>query len=339
MKYVGIQTQISRNNFNSFLLICMFPCIILGMLWVFCCIFGYQEVPQYNIYGEESSYYSYFDFDVVNDAWMTSAPIASVITGVWLIIAYFYNVKMIQKITGAKPLERKDNPRVYNLVENLCISCGMTMPKVNIIYDDQLNAFASGINEKTYTVTLTQGIIDCLNDEELEGVIAHELTHIRNRDTKVLIISIVFVGILSTVLSFISQFGLRLFLYGGSSRSRSSEKKGSSGAAVIVVILAAIVCTAIAYFLTLLTRFAISRKREFMADAGGAELTHNPLALASALRKISGNPGLGNINREDVAQLFIIHPKDIKQSFLDKLQSIFSTHPDTEERIRILEQF
>lgn len=333
MKYVGVQTQISRNNFNSILLLCMFPCIILGMLWVFCCIFGFQSY--YNDYGEEISY---FDPDIVNESWMAYAPIATAIVGVWLVIAYFCNVKMIQHATGAKPLERRDNPRVYNLVENLCISCGMKMPKVNIIYDNQLNAFASGINEKTYTVTLTQGIIDYLTDEELEGVIAHELTHIRNRDTKVLIISIVFVGILSTALSFIAQTGLRIFLYGGSSR-RSSSKKGGNGAAVLVIILAAIVCTAIAYFLTMLTRFAISRKREFMADAGGAELTHNPLALASALRKISGNPGLGNVGRDDVAQLFIIRPKMLKQSFMDKINSLFSTHPDTAERIRILEQF
>ena len=105
-----------------------------------------------------------------------------------------------------------------------------------------------------------------------------------------------------------------------------------------MIIIAAIICAAIAYFLTLLTRFAISRKREFMADAGGAELTRNPRALASALRKISAYPGLGHINREDIAQLYIIHPKKLTQSFFDKLQSLFSTHPSTEERIRILEQ-
>jgi heat shock protein HtpX len=247
---------------------------------------------------------------------------------------------MIQHATGAKPLERKENPRVYNLVENLCMSCGMPMPKVNIIEDPQLNAFASGINQKSYTVTLTRGIIDYLDDDELEGVIAHELTHIRNRDTRVLIVSIVFVGILSTVLTLLTRGVLRAFLWGGFSGSRrSNSKNGNGGVAVIVIIVAAIICAAIAYFLTLLTRFAISRKREFMADAGGAELTHNPLALASALRKISARPGLGHIDREDIAQLYIIHPKKLSQGFFDKLQSLFSTHPSTEERIRILEQF
>ena len=245
---------------------------------------------------------------------------------------------MIQHATGAQPLERKENPRVYNLVENLCMSCGMPMPKVNIVEDPQLNAFASGINQKSYTVTLTRGIIDYLSNEELEGVIAHELTHIRNRDTRVLIVSIVFVGILSTVLMVLTRGVLRVFLWRGGSSRRSNGKNGG-GVAIIVVLIAAIVCAAIAYFLTTLTRFAISRKREFMADAGSAELTHNPRALASALRKISAHPGLGHINREDIAQLYIIHPKKTTQSFFDKLQSLFSTHPSTAERIRILEQF
>ena len=314
------------------MLFLMFPCIILGMLWVFCCIFGFQTT--YNSYGQEEFY---LNTDIINETWLNWAPWAVVIVGIWLVIAYLFNAQMIQHATGAKPLERKENPRVYNLVENLCMSCGMPMPKVNIIEDPQLNAFASGINQKSYTVTLTRGIIDYLDDAELEGVIAHELTHIRNRDTKVLIISIVFVGILSTLLTVLTRGVLRIFLWSGGSSRRSNNKGG--GVAIFVVIIAAIVCAAIAYFLTLLTRFAISRKREFMADAGGAELTRNPRALASALRKISAYPGLGHINREDIAQLYIIHPKKLKQSFLDNLQSLFSTHPSTEERIRILEQF
>ena len=334
MQYIGIQSQIARNNWNSMVLLLMFPCIILGMLWVFCCIFGFQST--YDSYGYEQYY---FNADLVNEMWLGWAPWAAIIVGIWLLVAYFFNAQMIQHATGAKPLERRENPRVYNIVENLCMTCGMPMPKINIINDPQLNAFASGINQKTYTVTLTTGIIDLLDDQELAGVIGHELTHIRNRDTKVLIISIVFVGILSTLLTLLTRGILRAFLWGGFSSRRSSSKNGNGGVAVIVVIIAAIVCAAIAYFLTLLTRFAISRKREFMADAGGAELTRNPRALASALRKISANPGLGHVDREDVAQLFIIHPKKLTQSFFDNLQSLFSTHPSTEERIRILEQF
>ena len=332
MQYVGIQTQIARNNWNSIVLLLMFPCIILGMLWVFCCIFGMESTP--DAYGQETYY---FDTSLVNGMWLSWAPWVTIIVAIWLGIAYAFNSQMIQHATGSKPLERKENPRVYNLVENLCMSCGMTMPKVNIIEDPQLNAFASGINQKSYAITLTRGIIDYLDDAELEGVIAHELTHIRNRDTRVLIVSIVFVGILSTVLTVLTRGVLRAFLWSGGSSRRSNNGKG--GVAIVVVIVAAIVCAAIAYFLSMLTRFAISRKREFMADAGGAELTRNPQALATALRKISLAPGLGHIEREDIAQLYIIHPKKIKQNFFDKLQSLFSTHPSTEERIRILEQF
>lgn len=331
MQYVGIQTQISRNNRNSAILLLMFPCIILFMLWVFCMIFGIET--QETDYGQAIA----MNWDAVNEKWISWVPWAVAIVGIWLLIAYSFNSQMIQSATGAKPLERKENPRIYNMVENLCMSCGMDMPKINIINDPQLNAFASGINKKTYTVTLTTGIMNILTDEELEGVIAHELTHIRNRDTKVLIISIVFVGILSTLLSIISQTVLRMFIYGGGNSSRKENEKG--GATIMLVGLAAIICSAIAYFLVSLTRFAISRKREFMADAGGAELTRNPRALASALRKISGNPGLGSVGREDVAQLFIIHPQKIHQNFMDKLNSMFNTHPNTEERIRILEQF
>ena len=328
MQYVGIQTQINRNNRNSIFLILMFPCIILCMLWVFCIIFGFQTHETYQ--GTETN----VDWTMVNETWIGMAPWAVGIVGIWLLIAYTFHSQMIQSATGSRPLERRENPRIYNMVENLCMSCGMDMPKINIINDPQLNAFASGINKKTYTVTLTTGIMDVLSDEELEGVIAHELTHIRNRDTKVLIISIVFVGILSTVLSIISQTVLRTFLYGGGNR-----KNEKGGGAIVLIGIAAVICSAIAYFLVSLTRFAISRKREFMADAGGAEMTRNPRALASALRKISADPGLRNVGREDVAQLFIIHPGKTAKNFMDMLNSMFSTHPSTEERIRILEQF
>ena len=116
---------------------------------------------------------------------------------IWFLIAFWANTSIIKAATGAKPLDRRENKRVYNLVENLCMANGMKTPKINIINDDSLNAFASGINDRTYTVTLSKGIIQKLNDEELEAVIAHELTHIRNRDVRLLIVSIVFVGIFS----------------------------------------------------------------------------------------------------------------------------------------------
>ena len=240
---------------------------------------------------------------------------------------------MVKHATGAEPLTRKENPRIYNIVENLCMTCGMDMPKINIVQDDMLNAFASGIDKKSYTVTLTTGIIDKLNDEELAGVIGHELTHIRNRDTKLLITSIIFVGIISTVISFVVRILSNIISYGGSSRSRDRKDNGMS---VVVVMFIILICSVIAYIFTVLTRFAISRKREFMADAGGAELCGNPEALASALVKISEEPGLADVGREDVAELFIVYPSSLKGNFLSNM---FSTHPDINERIRILRQF
>ncbi|MCI7777258.1 MAG: M48 family metallopeptidase, partial [Prevotellaceae bacterium] len=231
-----------------------------------------------------------------------------------------------------------ENPRVYNIVENLTMACGMPMPKVNVIDDPMLNAFASGIDEKTYTVTVTTGICERLTDAELAGVIGHELTHIRNRDTRLLIISIIFVGIMSTVMSLAIRLLWNNIMFGGT-RRRSDDEREGNGAAGIVLLLVAIVLSAIGYFFTLLTRFAISRKREYMADAGGAELCGDPLALASALRKISAHPGLGQVEREDVAQLFIVHPKALRSSLAGMMDSLFSTHPSTEKRIAYLEQF
>ena len=339
MNYVGIQTQINRNNRNSVLLLLSFPCIILAMVWVF---FAFTTGFQTTGYDQYGNAVTDFDTDTVNQYWLTAVPYIIIGVGVWFTIAYFFNTSIIQQSTGARPLTRRENPRIYNIVENLCIAGGMDMPKINVVDDPQLNAFASGINKQTYTVTVTTGICDRLNDEELAGVIGHELTHIRNHDTKVLITSIVFVGIISTVLNLLTQFVFRMFLYGGFSSSSSGSKdrrEGGGSAGTLLAIVVAIVCTAIAYFFTLLTRFAISRKREFMADAGGAELCGNPRALASALRKISGDPGLSHVERDDVAQLFIIHPKKLQQSFFDGLSSLFATHPDTAERIRILEQF
>ena len=134
---------------------------------------------------------------MVNHFFLSSLPYTLGVVVIWFLIAYWANTSIINSATCSKPLDRKENKRVYNLVENLCMSQGMNMPKINIIYDDSLNAFASGINDRTYTITLSRGIIQKLNDEELEAVIGHELTHIRNRDVRLLIISIVFVGIFS----------------------------------------------------------------------------------------------------------------------------------------------
>ena len=333
MKYVGMQTQIRRNNRLSVLLLLLFPVIILGMVWVFLALLNYFGNGYYNQYGE---LVHSLDVETVNYYFVTTIPWVILGVAVWFGIAYFMNASMVRRATGARPLTRKENPRIYNIVENLCMTCGMDMPQINVVDDPQLNAFASGIDKGSYTVTVTTGLTELLTDEELSGVIGHELTHIRNRDTRLLITSIIFVGIISTVMSLTVRMMNNMILFGGSSSRRDGKGNGLS---VIVIMLIGLICCAVAYVFTLLTRFAISRKREYMADAGGAELCGNPLALASALRKISDNPGLTDVNRDDVAQLFIVHPQGLTQGFMNFFSSLFSTHPDTAKRIEILEQF
>ena len=337
MRYVGMHTQIMRNNRLTIMLLILFPVIILGMVWVFLALVNYFGNGYYDQYG---NIVHQLDATTVNYYFMNTIPWVIVGVGIWFTIAYFANTAMVRAATGARPLTRKENPKIYNIVENLCMTCNMDMPKINIVDDPQLNAFARGIDKKSYTVTLTTGIIDRLNDDELAGVIAHELTHIRNHDTRLLITSIIFVGIVSTIMSLVIQMMYNAFWFGGlSSRSSDDEDNRGNGLSMIAVFIIGALCCAVAYFFTLLTRFAISRKREYMADAGGAELCGNPLALASALRKISGDPGLNNVKRDDIAQLFIIHPQHFAPGMMNFFNSLFSTHPDTKKRIEILEQF
>lgn len=309
MTYVGIQTQIRRNNFNSVLLIIAFPAVLLAMVYSFLFFTSQQQEPE-----------------IVNQTFIGVVPFVVIGTTVWFIIAWFFHNSMIRMATGSNPLERRENKRVYNLVENLCVSKGMRVPQIYIIEDESLNAFASGINERTFSVSLSRGIINKLNDDELEGVIAHELTHIRNRDVRLMIISIIFVGIFA----FIAEMALRSLRFGAFSRNRS----GKNGGAVILI---AIVISAICYLIAILLRFGISRSREYMADAGAAEMTRKPYALASALRKISQDPLIEAVERRDVAQLFIENPQPEEKKF--SLSNFFSTHPPIQKRIELLDQF
>jgi len=298
----------------------MFPCLVLLLTFLFCVLLVYftsENGEVMNVW-EQSLFMA-----------QTLAPFVIVGVAVWFLIAYFANTAIIKKATGARPLQRKENKRVYNLVENLCMSQGMSMPKINLIEDNSLNAYASGINNRTYTVSLSRGIIDRLDDEELEGVIAHELTHIRNRDVRLLIVSIVFVGIFAMM----TQMAFRALRYAPRQTNRNS---GKGGGGVIVMILIALVVAVIGYFFSSLMRFAISQKREYMADAGAALMTHRPQALASALRKISKDPEIEAVTRNDVAQLFIEHPRK-KEPFAG-ISGLFATHPPIEKRIAVLEQ-
>jgi heat shock protein HtpX len=309
MQYIGLDKQIRRNNTNSILLLIAFPALLLALCYAV--IFFWGE----------------HDFPTTNEYFIRIIPFVLTGVGIWFLIAFAGHSAFIRLSTGAKPLERKENKSVYNLLENLCISQGIKMPKLHIIRDESLNAFASGINESTYSITLSTGIIEKLNDEELEGVLAHELTHIRNRDVRLLIISIIFVGIFS----FIAEMAFRGLRFSG--RKSGKDSKGSG--AMILIIIA---ITAIAYLISVLLRFGISRNREYLADAGAAEITRKPYALASALRKISADPMIEAVESRDVAQLFIDNPKPSvhKSASWDNL---FATHPPIDRRIALLEQF
>ena len=309
MQYLGIQQQITRNNTKSVLFLLAFPLLILVGVYVVLYVLSDQDIEQTNM------------------QFLSVVPIVLAGVGIWFVISYFFHAQIIQKATHARPLARRNNKRVYNLTENLCMSVGMPMPKLYIIESDALNAFASGINEKTFAVTLTRGIINRLNDEELEGVIAHELTHIRNRDVRLLIVTIVFVGIFATI----ADFALRMFLNGGGNMFSSRNRKNDKGGGAMLLLIILLVAGAI-YFLSILFKLALSRSREYMADAGAVELTHNSMALANALRKISGHSTLKEVGNDEVKELFIDYEAE---GFF----SLFATHPPIEKRIQVLEQY
>ncbi|CAN5226628.1 M48 family metallopeptidase [soil metagenome] len=320
MAFVGIHTQIKRNNRKSILLLIAFPLLILAA------VFAVVFFTSFDQYGNANP-------DVAIDAFLQAIPFVGAVVLIWFLIAYFAHGKMIAMATKSKPLERKENMRVYNLVENLCMSVGLKMPQVRIIESDALNAFASGLKEKDYTVTLTRGIIENLDDDELEGVIAHELMHIRNKDVRLLVVTVVFVGIFA----FVVQIAFRSFLYGniagGGNRRRG--KDGGGGQLMIVILIVAFV----AYLISMIFKFALSRKREYMADSGAAEMTRKPWALASALKKISTNHHV-QVRSEEVQQMFIENtPKDTSAGLFGGLGGLFSTHPPIEKRIQFLEQF
>lgn len=347
MKYVGIQTQIWRNNRNSAILLCMFPVILLGMVLLAIMTLDFIGWFCWDGVCPPGPQAATFHWDVIWYYFKDAMPFTLSMTGLWFIIAYCTNTSIIRHITHAKPVERKDNLRVYNIVENLCIAGGIEMPQINIVEDSNLNAYASGIDIPSFTITLTTGLIDKLNDAELSAVVGHELTHIKNRDTRLMVVCIVFVGIFAAIQS-MSMRMLGALLRGSRRSSSRRNNKGGGGAIILeimILLIALIIWSSVGYFFSFMTRLAISRKREYVADAGAAELCGDPLALASALKKISEAPGLASVQRSDVAQLYIIHPDEEFDNnmkltgWVAKANIMFCTHPDTPERIKILEQF
>ena len=256
---------------------------------------------------------------------LQAAPWATVGTALWVVIAYYFHQNMIDALTGGRDVTRAEEPRLYNILENLCISRGITMPKLKVMESDALNAFATGMSDKQYSITVTTGLIKRLNDAEIEGVLGHELTHIRNGDVRMMVIAVIIAG----VVSFFAELVFRLWFYNGFSfRSRSDDRRGGGAAFAILIAVAVI---AVAYFLSFVIRLALSRSREFLADAGSVELTKNPDAMISALRKIEGRGELPGATSA-VMEMCLDNPR---QGFGE----LFDTHPSVDSRVAALVKF
>lgn len=311
----GLRTHIWNNNLRSVLLLLAFPVLLL--------ILFYGLMIGFVGFTSDASV-----TDGLSDAASnlpTTAPFALGAAGAWFAVAFFGHNAMINAATKAKSVTPSQEPRAYRMLENLCISRGMTTPRLMVMETPAMNAFASGIRAENYQVTLTRGLMDALDDEELEAVIAHELSHIRNKDVRMLIIAVIFVGIFA----FVGESLFRNMFRINFARSDNHRRSGGGNAGVLIII--AFVIVALTYVLALMIRFTMSRKREYMADAGAVELTKNPDAMIRALQKISGNADLGAIP-DDVKEMALYNPRT-------GLAGLFTTHPPIEKRIKTLVQF
>jgi heat shock protein HtpX len=318
MASYGLYTHIQSNKRRSIAL-------LLGLFFLV-----YLLVFAGALAAEALSYQASLQY-LIRRAWtdfISAAPWATVGTIVWIAIAYYFHQSMIDAVTGASDVTRKEQPRLYNLLENLCISRGITMPKLKVMESDALNAFATGMNEKQYSITVTSALLAHLDDPEVEAVLGHELTHIRNGDVRMMVVAVIIAG----AIGFFAELIFRLWfntgfgLGSGRSRSSSSEDRGKGGN--MIAILIAVGLVAVAWLLSVVIRFALSRTREYLADAGSVELTKNPDAMISALRKIEGRGELHGATSA-VMEMCIDNPRE---EFAD----VFDTHPPVEKRIAAL---
>jgi len=243
--------------------------------------------------------------------------------------SYYFSDQIVLATSGAKRITKKDNPELYRIVENLAIGDGVPTPKVYIINDPSPNAFATGRDPKHASVAVTSGILDRLNKTELEGVLAHELSHVKNFDTRLMAITAVLVGFVAIL----ANMFMNSFFWGGFGMRGRRDEEGNQ--AQIIFLVLGLVFAIIAPLIATLIQLAISRKREFLADASGALLTRYPEGLASALEKISSDPRPLRTASNATAHLFIVNPFKGK-GFSGWLAGLFSTHPPIEERIKIL---
>src|SRR5215213_6227195 len=313
----GLYTHIQANRRRSILL-------LAGLFFL-----AYLMVFAGALAGAAMSYDASLQW-LLQRAWIDTvkaAPFATIGTALWIVIAYKFHQSLIDMVTGGREVTRMEEPRLYNLLENLCISRGIAMPKLKVMETDALNAFASGMNEKQYAITVTSGLLQSLDDAEVEAVLGHELTHIRNGDVRMLVVAVIIAG----VISFFAEMFFRMFFYSRwESRSSSNDSdRGKGGGGIAIVIAIALV--ALAWFLSVVIRFALSRRREFLADAGSVELTKNPDAMISALRKIENRGELPGATSA-VMELCIDNPRE---GFAD----LFATHPSVDSRVQALVQY
>jgi heat shock protein HtpX len=316
----GLYTHIRANRVRSVVLIA--GLFVLVYLLTYATALGLRAYFQP---GDPLSFYlRQAGFDLLR-----FSPLVTLGAGLWIVAAYGVNQALIDLVTGAVPVSRANDGRLYELLENLCISRGLPVPQLKIIETEAVNAFASGLNEKQYSITLTRGLLRTLTPAEVEAVIAHELTHIRNEDVRLMVVAVVITG----GISFFGELVFRWLGDGRSFRSNSSlsdrDSKGKGGA--LLAILIALALIGVAWALSLVIRFALSRSREYLADAGAVELTKNPDAMISALLKIEGRGELEAVP-SSVMEMCVDNPRS---GFAD----LFATHPSIEDRVTALERF
>lgn len=321
---IGLQSSIWNNNIKSILLLALYPFILGAVMLAIAAAFGYYSghaATYQNGYGvvtswEAAGQYALF---VTLQYW----PILLSVVAVWFIIAYMFQGSMIRAMSHSHAVTRKEESDLYNLVENLCISQGIKMPRLEIVESRARNAFASGINDDTYCITVTRGLLQSLAKDELGGVLAHELTHILNRDVRLMMVCVIFTGMLGVAAQLLwsnVRYGMWL--------PRQRDRNGNGGGLILLFVVLAILW--VGYMATLLARFAISRRREYMADAGAVQITKNPEAMMRALIRISGAADIPKAPADIRAMCFEnAHP----------FMGLFATHPSIDFRVRAIAAF
>jgi len=269
-------------------------------------------------------------FDLLLNGGVVGIAIVAVIVIVSSVVSYFNSDKAALAISHAKPADPHQYARLYNLIEGLCIASGLPKPRLYIIEDEAPNAFATGRNPKHAAIAVTTGLLEKMNRVELEGVLAHELSHIRNYDILVMTLTVTMVGIIALL----SDFFLRFMFFGG---RRDNDNNGNNPLAIVFMIVGFILLI-FAPLIALVMQSAVSRKREFLADASGVQLTRYPPGLISALEKLKGDTTVIHSASKATAHLWIEEPleKETRKG-QNRLNHLFDTHPPLDDRIRALQ--